>query len=205
MKKDRGHLLYSPSDLVRYLASPFASWMDRFHLEHPGALTPDEPTEEQKLIAQTGDQHERAVLDEFESSGRGLVEVPKTDRVIALKITRAAIGSRVSIIYQAALQGGGFAGFADFLALNALGRYQVWDAKLALSPRPYYVIQLCCYSEMLALATGEHMPKKCGIILGNKERVEFRVEDFIHYYRRIKSRFLAMQDSFTGRWEDRPE
>src|SRR5579862_7318911 len=175
MKKDRGHLLYSPSDLVRYLASPFASWMDRFHLEHPGAITPDEPTEDQKLISQTGDQHERAVLDEFKSSAAGLVEVPKNDLVIALNITRAAIGSRVPIVYQAALEGAGFAGFADFLALNALGRYQVWDAKLALSPRPYYAIQLCCYSEMLSLVTGERMPEKFGIILGNKERVEFRV------------------------------
>ena len=70
MQKDSGHLLYSPSDLVRYLASPFASWMDRYYLENPGAVTPDEETEDEKLIAQTGDQHERAVLDEFKSSDR---------------------------------------------------------------------------------------------------------------------------------------
>ena len=39
---------------------------------------------------------------------------------------------------------------------------------------------------MLAAATGQGMPERIGVILGNSERVEFRVEDFIHYYRHIK-------------------
>ena len=55
MKKDlSGQLVFSPSDLVRYLGSPFASWMDRYYLENPGAVTPDEETEDAQLIAQTG-------------------------------------------------------------------------------------------------------------------------------------------------------
>ena len=38
MKKDlSGQLVFSPSDLICYLASPFASWMDRYALENPGA------------------------------------------------------------------------------------------------------------------------------------------------------------------------
>jgi len=205
MQKDSGHLLYSPSDLVRYLASPFASWMDRYHLENPGAVASDEPTEDEKLIAQTGDQHERAVLDEFKSSAANLVEVQKNDPVVARKMTLSAISAKAPIIYQAALENGRFAGFADFLVLDASARYQVWDTKLARSPRPYYAIQLCCYSEMLAAVTGGQMPQKFGIILGTKDRVEFHVEDFIHYYRRIKASFLAMQDSFTGKMADRPE
>ena len=179
--------------------------MDRYHLENPGALTPDEETADEQLIAQTGDQHERTVLDEFKSSATNLVEVPKDDPVVARTQTIRAISAKASIIYQAALESGRFAGFADFLTLQASGRYQVWDTKLARSPKPYYAIQLCCYSEMLAAVTNGPMPEKFGIILGTKERIEFRVEDFIHYYRRIKSSFLQMQDSFTGKTSDRPE
>jgi uncharacterized protein len=205
MKKHSGQLIYSPSDLIRYLASPFASWMDRFHLENPGAITPDEESEDEKLIALTGNQHERAVLDEFKSAAAHLFEVPKGDPVVARTETLSAINAKAPIIYQAALENGQFAGFADFLALDASGRYQVWDTKLARSPKPYYAIQLCCYSEMLAADTGGRMPEKFGIILGSKDRVEFRVEDFIHYYRRIKADFLAMQAGFTGKIEDRPE
>ncbi len=206
MKKERvGQLVYSPSDLVRYLVSPFASWMDRYYLENPGAVTPDKENEDEKLIAQTGDQHEHAVLDEFKSSAANLVEITRDDPVVSRTNTLSAINASAPIIYQAALESGQFAGFADFLMLDECGRYQVWDTKLARSPKPYYAIQLCCYSEMLAAVTGAPMPEKFGIILGSKDRVEFRVEDFIHYYRCIKARFLAMQDGFAGKMTDRPE
>jgi hypothetical protein len=53
MQKRSGAVVYSPSDLIRYFASPFTSWMDRYHLENPDGITPDEETEEQKLVAQT--------------------------------------------------------------------------------------------------------------------------------------------------------
>src|ERR1019366_3229320 len=34
MKKD-GTLFYSPTDLIRFMESPFATWMERFNLEFP--------------------------------------------------------------------------------------------------------------------------------------------------------------------------
>ena len=145
MRKHPGQLVYAPTDLVRYLASPFASWMDRYYLGNPNAVTPDKETEDEKLIAQTGDQHERAVLDDFKLSVAHLVVIPKEDPVVARDRTLSAINSKTPIIYQAALGCGRFAGFADFLTLDASGRYQVWDTKLARSPKPYYAIQLCCY------------------------------------------------------------
>jgi len=205
MRFHDGKLIYSPSDLVRFLASPFASWMDHYYLENPGAFVPDEETDDQKLIAQTGDQHERSILGELRSAAPDLVEIPKSDLGIARATTLAAIDAKSPIIYQAALESGQFAGYADFLMLGPDGRYQVWDTKLARSPKPYYAIQLCCYSEMLAAVTHEPLPEKFGIILGGKDRVEFRVEDFIHYYRRIKAGFLAMHEGFTGNLDDRPE
>ena len=50
MRKETGTIIYSPSDLIRYLASPFASWLDRYELENRGAIKPDEQTEEEKLL-----------------------------------------------------------------------------------------------------------------------------------------------------------
>ena len=205
MKHHHGQLIYSPSDLIRYLASPFASWMDHFYMENRGAITPDEQTEDEVLVAQTGDQHERTVLDEFKAAVANLVEISKDDPEDARAKTLAALNAKVPLIYQAALQCGPFAGFADFLTLEASGQYQVWDTKLARSPKPYFIIQLCCYSEMLAAVTGGPMPEKFGIILGSKDRVEFRIEDFIHYYNRIKTGFLSMHEGFTGKLADRPE
>jgi predicted RecB family nuclease len=198
-------VVYSPSDLIRYFASPFASWMDRYHLENPDGITPDEETEDQKLLAQTGVRHEISVLTELKADTPELIEIPKDDFADARTETLSAISAKAPIIFQAALDAGQFAGFADFLILDRAGRYQVWDTKLALTPKPYYSIQLCCYAEMLAAVTGEPMSEKFGIILGRKDRVEFRVEDFIHYYRRLKRSFLAMQDGYNGNMADRPE
>ena len=206
MKKKSGQLVYSPSDLIRFFASPFASWMDRYYLENPDAVTPDARTEDEKLIAQTGDKFEQSVLEELKLTVPSLVEIPKSDTAIALTMTLSSIREKAHIIYQAAMESGIFAGFADFLIFDKLtGKYKVWDTKLARSPKPYYAIQLCCYSEMLATITDTPLSEKFGIILGTKERIEFRVEDFIHYYSRIKNSFLAVQNGFSGKLTDRPE
>ena len=205
MKKRAGQLTFSPTDLITYLASPFASWMERYHLENPGAVQPDKEAEDAVLIAQTGDQHERAVLEEFKQANPLLVEIPKDDFSEAVVKTRVVIAAKAPIIYQGALQEGRFAGLSDFLMPDNTGLYQVWDTKLARLPKPYYAIQLCCYSEMLAPLLGGKMPEKFGIILGSKERIEFLVEDFFHYYLRVKADFLALQDGFTGNLTDRPE
>jgi hypothetical protein len=58
MKKESGTITYSPSDLIRCLAS-FAPWLDRYNLENPGAITPDQETEEEKLFSRAGDKQEQ--------------------------------------------------------------------------------------------------------------------------------------------------
>lgn len=205
MRKKEANIIYSPSDLVRYLASPFASWMDRMHLEGVASIVPDEETEDQKLIAVTGYKHEHHTLEHLKTTNAGLVQISNADFETAATLTIDALKTKPPVIFQAALALDQFAGYADFLILDSTGKYQVWDTKLAHSPKPYYVIQLCCYSEMLASATDGVMPKNIGVILGNTNRVEFRINDFIDYYRHIKRSFLKLQESFNGDLSQRPE
>src|SRR6478735_1515871 len=117
MKKDSGTIIYSPSDLIRYLASPFGSWLDRYRLEGLGEITPDEQTEEEKLLSRTGDEHEQSILSGYKTSQTGLVEIAKDDAKfdVAHAATLEAIQQNTAIIYQAALCDGNFAGYADFL------------------------------------------------------------------------------------------
>jgi hypothetical protein len=115
MKKQSGSVIYSPSDLIRFLESPFASWMDRFHLENPDALSPDEDSEDKKLTAQIGDQHEGSVLERLKPAVPSLIEIPKCDFAVAKAETLSAIKSKAPIISQPALEDGQFAGYADFL------------------------------------------------------------------------------------------
>lgn len=204
MQKRGNQYVYSPSDLVTFLVSPFASWMDRYFLDHPDKITPDPKDESLQLIAETGNQHEARVLGKMKKAVSGVVEIAMKDP-LAIDKTQDAINAKSQIIYQGKLANGVFEGFTDFLQLDQNGGYVVWDTKVACSPKPYYAIQLCCYSEMLAATCGTDLPERFGIILGTGEEVLFRVDDFIHYYRRVRDSFLALQDGFTGDFKDRPE
>src|SRR5688572_8547137 len=111
--KRTGRLVYSPSDLIRFMESPFASWMDRYHLEYPGQLTPDEDTAEQKLVQQTGDRHEQKYLQTLRTEGRDIVEIAK-DGSDPEGETLAAMTAGREIIYQACLSLDPFRGYTDF-------------------------------------------------------------------------------------------
>lgn len=204
MQKKSGNILFSPSDLITFVKSPYAAWMDRHYLENPGAIKPDEPTGDQSLIAETGDRHERSVLDDLKKTA-AVVEIEKSNLEDALAAGQTAIAGSVPVIYQAALQKDQFAGFSDFLILGDDGRYQIWDTKLARSPKPYFLVQLCCYSEMLEAVAPGKCSSQIGVILGTRERVEYRIEDFVHYYRRVKRAFLELQASYDGDLAQCPE
>ena len=204
LKNQAGDIIFTPSDLIRYLSSPFSSWMDRYHLECPGQLEPDTATEDQRLIRDAGDAHEKAVLAQFRDNDIEITEIAGPSFAAAHQATMEALDAQRPLIYQAALKMQGFQGYADFVEPSPESGYLVWDTKFARSPKPFYIIQLCAYSEMLAEATG-HLPERFGVILGSNERVEYRLEEFIHFYRRVKSNMLAMHDNFTGLFEDRPE
>jgi uncharacterized protein len=46
MRKSQGTILYSPTDLIRFIESPFASWMEHLRLEDPTRAIPDEKSDD---------------------------------------------------------------------------------------------------------------------------------------------------------------
>jgi len=76
--------------------------MDRYYLENPKMVTPDKETEDQKLIAEIGNEHERGMLKEFKASGTKVVEISK-DEFQLLRKHALPNKSKAPIIYQAAL------------------------------------------------------------------------------------------------------
>ena len=124
------------------------------------------------------------------------------------------------IIFQAHLTRPPFAGYADFLVRTSTDpiRYEVWDTKLAKMAKPYYLIQLCCYAEMLEAAQGQR-PEFVEVVLGNGKRARFRTDDYWFYYQQLKAAFLKQMDEFDpdtdhpipdprsdhGRWQSHAE
>jgi len=97
-------------------------------------------------------------------------------------------------IYQAYLSRDGFAGSADFLVKvegkSNLGdyHYEAWDTKLSQTTRPYFLIQLCCYSWMLESVQGL-IPDEAAIVLGDLTEDRFRIARYYSFFDRLKTRF----------------
>ena len=100
------------------------------------------------------------------------------------------------IIVQGYLTLAPFAGSSDFLVKvkgpSNLGdyHYEVWDTKLSKKLKPYFAIQLCCYSEMVAEIQGV-MPKKIAVVLGNNKIEHLNIDNYFAYYKTLKNAFLT--------------
>jgi predicted RecB family nuclease len=216
MYKEDGQVIYSASDLVCFSKSPFASWMERLRLEHSQLAPERDPTDSlMQLLADKGNDHELALLASFRQRGLSVVEIPSQfiNFDEQRQATKDAMQSGADVIFQAALELLPFRGFADFLVKvpNAEGQnsslgdyhYEVWDTKLAKTVKPYFVIQLCLYAEMLeSLQTVR--PEHVVIALGNGTNEILRTDDYFYYCYSLKQRFLETQKAFEYRQMPNP-
>jgi len=171
VKRPAGSYRFSPSDLINYVRSDFITWMDRFTLDRPGEANPDPDSEEMEILQRKGIEHEQDFLAGLKAAGRGVTDFG--GQKLHLPATLAAMRRGDDIVYQGYLENGEFAGYPDFLvrvdAPSSLGSwsYEPWDTKLARHAKPYFLIQLCCYAEMLEAVQGVR-PRHLKIVLGAK-------------------------------------
>lgn len=207
MRKKSGKIVYSPTDLCKYMESEWVSWMDRCYLEFPGRFTPDPPTEIDKLLQRRGIEHERAFLESLRKQGYDVCDLSDTSAFSyasdPFAATVYAMRAGRDVIYQAALQDGVFAGYADFLikvpgdSLLGSYHYEPWDTKLALHAKPYFLLQLSCYADMLRQHQGM-LPENLVVVLGNQQRLSFPAEDEITFYSQMRDAFLRYQQKFDS-------
>ncbi|EOD18999.1 hypothetical protein EMIHUDRAFT_118228 [Emiliania huxleyi CCMP1516] len=210
--------LWTPSDLVQYYESPFASWMDRLAAEHPAhplAARRDPPDPFLSMLGKKGMAGEQEAMRKlFLGLGLGVADLSAEARGDALAqralVTAEAMRERPDVIYQAPLAAGSFAGVADFLVRSdLLGRdeasrgdpalYTVWDAKLTRHVRPQQLIQLCCYAEMLAEMQGAR-PETVSLVLGGSAArvASFRLAEHRAHFASLRRRFLAFHAGFDA-------
>ncbi len=202
-----GSFRFSPRDLISYLEGDFAAWCERNHAERNGgtgsavgALTPDEHDEEADLAARRGIEHERAHLASLRQRHSDLAEI--SDGNSAFETTQLAMSNGASVIYQGELRANGWRGISDFLHKkdgdSNLGdfHYEPWDTKLARSAKPYFLLQMSAYAEMLEAMQGLR-PESLGFVLGDGAEKLFRTADVWHYYQRLKRSFEAFHQSWS--------
>jgi len=199
MRSHNGDLLFTPSDLNHFLECEHLTALD-LAVAHGELARPALDDPQRELIARKGDEHEAQYLASLRADGKNIATIElgdgSWDLERAAADTLAAMRSGVDVVYQAVfLDSSGWRGFADFLERvdtpSELGdfSYEVADTKLARHSKPYFILQLCFYSEQLARAQGLE-PEWMHVLLGHGERESFRPREFMPYYRRVRARFL---------------
>ncbi|KTC64956.1 putative RNA helicase (plasmid) [Legionella adelaidensis] len=192
-------IVFSPSDLTLFISSPFASWMDHLAITHPH-LAPNRDEDDPLLSAtrKKGMEHELGKLLQFEEDGLSIINLVETH---SIEDTIKAMESGADVIYQPPLEALPFNGRADFLikkeGKSKLGNYhyEVWDTKLARSVKVSFIMQLCCYAEMLEGIQGRR-PDNIVVSIGTGVDIRLRTNDYFYYYLISKGRFLQFHSGF---------
>lgn len=201
MQRIDGRLIYAASDLNDYLECKRLSELEALVAWHKLAR-PQDDDPQRALIRRKGDEHERNHLERFlERYAGDVAQFERCEPGVeqyreAERRTLTAMEQGKRIIYQATFFDGQFIGHADFLRRvdcvpSNLGgySYEVIDTKLGLSAKPYYLVQLCNYSEHLERLQGCR-PEFGYIVYGDGEEQRFRLNDYMAYYRHVKATFL---------------
>jgi uncharacterized protein len=206
MQRRNGAIILSATDLMRFAGCPHAVALDLRQLEGERLQAAGDDAGA-RLIQAKGYAHEAAFLQSLHDAGKAVASIEREkllpydaafDKAVA--DTRRALQEGPDYIYQAALAGRRWGGFADFL--ERVGRrsglgphsYEIIDTKLKRSPDPKYVLQLALYSDLLAAAQGVN-PEHIHIVLGDRRRVTLRLADYLSYARRLRRRLEAFIDA----------
>ncbi|MFL2640254.1 MAG: TM0106 family RecB-like putative nuclease [Dehalococcoidia bacterium] len=209
-----GTISFAPSDLNVYMGSPFASWMARLSIHDPERLKGIEKDHDEmdKFLSDKGKEHEDLFLKYLreEYGAENVAEIEEGSPTAMLEATITAMEAGYKVIFQAYLERDHFRGKADFLVRregkSKLGayHYEAWDTKLAKTTRPYFLVQLCCYSWMLEKIQGK-VPEETVVVLGDKTKDRFRIAAYYSYFQNLKQQFLQVQENFTGTEDTMPD
>jgi uncharacterized protein len=198
VKASNDLLICSPSDLNHFLECPHLLQLERRRDPRIIPQAPRDPHAE--LLATKGAEHEAACLAQFRTAGRTVVTIATPDTPRAWDSdaanTRAAMRDGADVIYQGVFAGDGWRGVSDFLVRVAVPSdlgdwsYEAWDTKLARHSKPYFVLQLCYYTEQLARIQGVE-PEAMVVVLGTGHHDRLRYRDFDAYCRVVRRTFLA--------------
>ena len=220
MYEKNSKLVFSPSDLITFMESEYASVMERLKLEDSSiAELMDAEDVVLASLQQKGYAHEDAFTERLKTLGKDVLETKRATPQQTFDATLEAMKAGQEVITQGYLSLGQFGGFTDYLVrvpgASNFGdyHYEVWDTKLSKKLKPYFAIQLCSYIEMLEAIQGVR-PKQMVVVLGDDSQARLNVDNYFAYYQNLKSAFLAFHaeppkglpdpniSKSYGRWSD---
>lgn len=192
MRRIGGQILLSSGDLEGFLACRHCAALRLRSLDEDLPQAADD--EAALLLQRKGIEHEKRHLASLAASGLDVAEIGEegdlADRAAA---TLDAMRRGADVIYQGVLVAAPWHGYADFLMKRPFATvfgghgYEPWDTKLARTPRPEHVLQLCVYGHLLE-QTQHAPPKTITVALGDGGTANYPFADFRHYFSEAKGR-----------------
>lgn len=192
MRHLHGNIIFSATDLMRFMGCSHATTLDLMRLRGEGP-EPSADSEDAALLQKQGDAHEAAHLAKLTSAGKGVLQIPRGDLAEDARLTQEALSQGAEVIFQGAFLSDGWGGWSDFLERvetpSALGSfsYEVADTKLKRRADPKHVLQLVLYSDLLAKIQGVE-PEFAHVELGDSTRATLRLADYSSYARMAQQR-----------------
>ncbi len=204
--------LMTPSKVTAWVDCPH--YLTLRHQVDTGSLTEPEPSfgSFARLLMQKGLVHEQECRADYLRRGKSILDVsPRRDgETFSAWVKRGGnpFEDGWDVVYQMPFIHDGVRGIADFVERVADGHtvsYEAVDAKLTReAAKPGHVLQLCFYSEAIEALTGQP-PPHMHIWLGSGRRETLRVNDFLPYWRRLRSQLAdALVAGPTGPTVPRP-
>ena len=193
--------MHSPSQLVKFFKSPYQAYIEKYHNvvdQNYAQQDKDDPLD--AVLANKGYKHEEELYQSLKNDYPKVAQIDTSDKKRAIKKTEEFIKEGFDVIYQGALTNNHFFGFTDFLikvpGQSKFGNYsyEVWDAKLSKTTKPEYLIQLCCYAEMLCELIECDIPKGV-IFLGKGIPEKYDLKDFYSFYSSLRDVYLNFEQS----------
>ena len=205
MKKENQGVRLSASDLANHLGCRHLTYLD-LGVARGEITAPAFSDAALEALQQRGFEHENAYNAHLAARGLAIARLSAVGNVDEqFAATCEAMRDGPDVIVQATLLADGWIGRADVLRRvetpSTLGgySYEVVDTKLARETRGRTILQLCLYSDVLGQIQGR-LPEWMHVVPPGVEFVpeSYRVDDYMAYYRLVRSRLLAAVGS--GMW-----
>jgi len=193
-------LLFAPEDMLLFKGSPFAAWMERLTFENPGhGIAPDEtsplPPRAVRAVSAAA-----SLADGLIAQGRHVAVVDTAlDEPARWRATAEAMRAGRDYIVDGELQAGELAAPVHLLLRSSgrsdLGDYLYLPCEMAEQPDFDTGLRLAFLADLLQDIQGQMPPQLLAIRQG-VDLVSLPAEDYIHYFRALRQRFLDFQRDF---------
>ena len=165
-----------------------------------------EKNELENQLLKDGIRHEELLISNLKKQGHKIAELTGKQNESDYKDTKKAMEDGFDYIWQASLKNKEMRGSADLLKrIEGTSNYGNWtyqpiECKLSSKTKTTFLVQACCYCELLTPILGVK-PNHFELYLGGKKFKEFTTDNFWYWYLLLRDRFREFQNNFDPEQE----